>query len=69
MTRAFALDLTTWEYPRPYAQYSLIGVDRAFFIEPANGDTALVNDNGVLIGYRSFGADGRVPGYAYDDSA
>jgi [ribosomal protein S18]-alanine N-acetyltransferase len=69
MTPAFAVDLTTWEYPEPYGQYSLIGVDPAFFIEPANGYTALVDDNGRLIGDRSFGADGRVPGYAYDDSA
>ncbi len=69
MTGAFAADITTWEYPEPYEQYSLTGADPGFFTEPANGYTALVDDDGMLIGYRSFGADGRVPGYAYDDSA
>jgi RimJ/RimL family protein N-acetyltransferase len=69
MTAAFAADLTTWTYAEPYAQYSLDDADPEFFTDPANGYLALVDDEGLLIGYRSFGADGQVPGYAYDDSA
>jgi ribosomal-protein-alanine N-acetyltransferase len=69
MTATFAADIATWEYAEPYAQYSLSGADPDFFTDPDNGYTALVDDGGELIGYRSFGADGQVPGYAYDDSA
>jgi [ribosomal protein S18]-alanine N-acetyltransferase len=69
MTAAFAADLVTWEYPQPYARYSLTGADPDFFTDPANRYTALVDDDGTLIGYRSFGVDGQVPGYAYDESA
>jgi RimJ/RimL family protein N-acetyltransferase len=69
MTVAFGADIATWEYPEPYEQYSMVGVDPEFFTDPDNGYTALVDDDGALIGYRSFGADGRVPGYVYDDTA
>src|SRR6185437_4301732 len=69
MTVPFAADIVTWQYDEPYAQYSLAGADPDFFTDPVNGYTALVDDDGTLIGYRCFGPDGRVPGYAYDDSA
>jgi ribosomal-protein-alanine N-acetyltransferase len=69
LTAEFARDITTWEYPPPYAVYSLTGVDPAFLLDPANGYLALVDDGGALLGYRCFGPDGRVPGYAYDDAA
>lgn len=69
MTAAFADDIVTWEYAEPYARYSLTGADPNFFTDPVNGYLAPVDDDGALIGYRSFGDDGRVPGYAYDDSA
>ena len=69
MTPDFAAAVTTWRYPEPYGTYSLTGTDPAFFLEPANGYVALVDDAGTLIGYRCFGPDGRVPGYDYDDDA
>lgn len=69
MTTGFATDIVTWRYEAPYDTYSLIGADPAFFTDPANGYVALVDDAGELIGYRCFGADGRVPGFDYDDSA
>jgi ribosomal-protein-alanine N-acetyltransferase len=69
MTPAFAADIATWAYPQPYEQYAMVGVEPEFFMDPDNGYTALVDDDRALIGYRSFGADGRVPGYAYDESA
>ncbi|GAA3512954.1 GNAT family N-acetyltransferase [Actinocatenispora rupis] len=68
MTPAYAGDLVGWRYPPPYARYDLAGADPAYFVDPANGFVALVDDDG-LVGYRSFGPDGRVPGGAYDDGA
>jgi [ribosomal protein S18]-alanine N-acetyltransferase len=69
ITPDFAAAMTTWRYPEPYGVYSLTGMDPAFFLDPANGYVALVDDAGTLIGYRCFGPDGRVPGFDYDDSA
>jgi RimJ/RimL family protein N-acetyltransferase len=69
MTPAFAADLVTWRYPEPYQRYDMRGADPAYFTDPANGFHALVDDEGALIGYRSFGPDGRVPGGAYDEAA
>lgn len=69
MTDAFAADIATWRYAAPYERYSLDGVDPAFLVDPANGYVTLVDAPGALIGYRCFGPDGRVPGFAYDESA
>ena len=52
-----------------YQCYDQAGADPAYFLDPASGFRALVDDEGALIGYQSFGPDGRVPGGAYDDSA
>lgn len=65
VTEAHAADIVTWEYPAPYESYSLLGADPGYFTDPANGFVALV-EGGELIGYRSFGPDGRVPGGDYD---
>lgn len=69
MTEQYAADIVTWRYPEPYGSYNLAGTDPAYFLDPANGFHALVEDERTLIGYRSFGPDGRVPGGAYDDAA
>lgn len=69
MTPAYAAELITWRYPEPYQCYDIVGADPAYFTDPANGFHALLDGIGELIGYRSFGPDGRVPGGAYDDSA
>lgn len=66
MTAAFAAEMTSWSYPEPYQCYDLAGADPAYFTDPANGFVALVDDDGALIGYRSFGPDGQVPGGAYE---
>ena len=68
MTEEFAADIATWRYPAPYGCYDMDGADPGYFADPVNGFVALV-DGGALIGYRSFGPDGQVPGGAYDDSA
>ena len=68
MTADYAADIVTWRYPAPYDCYDLAGAEPSFFLDPENGFFALVS-SGTLIGFRSFGADGQVPGGAYDDSA
>lgn len=68
MTPAFASDIVTWHYDPPYDCYDMTGTDPAYLIEPASGFFALLDPDG-LIGFRSFGADGQVPGGRYDASA
>ena len=68
LTAAFAADIVTWRYPAPYDCYDMTGTDPSFLADPASGFFALADDRG-LIGFRSFGADGQVPGGPYDDSA
>lgn len=68
MTPAYAADIVTWRYPAPYDCYDMTGADPGFLAGPASGYFALVDETGLL-GFRSFGADGQVPGGSYDDSA
>lgn len=68
MTQAYAADIVSWRYAPPYDCYDMTGADKAFLADPASGFFALL-DGGTLIGFRSFGADGQVPGGAYDQSA
>jgi [ribosomal protein S18]-alanine N-acetyltransferase len=68
MTAPFAADITSWRYPPPYDCYDLTDLDPAVLTDPASGFFALVDDS-ALIGFRSFGADGQVPGGSYDSSA
>jgi [ribosomal protein S18]-alanine N-acetyltransferase len=68
MTPAFAADVVTWRYPAPYDCYDMTDVDPVFLASTDSGFFALTDETG-LIGFRSFGADGQVPGGAYDDSA
>jgi RimJ/RimL family protein N-acetyltransferase len=68
MTMAYAADIATWRYAAPYDCYDMTDSDPAFLVHPASGFFALVDETG-LIGFRSFGVDGQVPGGEYDDSA
>jgi [ribosomal protein S18]-alanine N-acetyltransferase len=68
MTQSFAADIVTWRYPSPYDCYDMTSIDPAALLAPDAGFFALTDDSG-LIGFRSFGEDGRVPGGEYDDSA
>ena len=68
MTAGFAREITTWRYPAPYERYS-IAEDLDFFLVPANGYYAVVDDRNQLIAYRCYGADGRVPGGDYTADA
>jgi ribosomal-protein-alanine N-acetyltransferase len=68
MTETYAADIVTWRYPPPYGCYDMTSADPALLTEPASGFFALV-DRAQLIGFRSFGSDGQVPGGVYDESA
>jgi ribosomal-protein-alanine N-acetyltransferase len=70
MTTEYAADIVTWRYPAPYDCYDMTGADPDFLVDPASGFHALVDDDGGgLLGFRSFGPDGQVPGGPYDSSA
>lgn len=69
MTAARAAQVCTWTYPAPYDRYSTDGAAPATFVDPGNCFVALLDAQDDLVGYRSFGPDGRVPGGPYDDTA
>lgn len=68
MTREHALSVVTWRYRPPYDSNDMTGADPDFLADPGSGFHALMEGE-ELIGFRSFGADGQVPGGPYDDSA
>ncbi len=68
LTMAHALDVRSWRYPAPYDCYDMTDADPAWLVEPQSGFRALLTGE-RLVGFRSFGADGQVPGWAYDDRA
>ncbi|HUL28137.1 MAG TPA: GNAT family protein [Streptosporangiaceae bacterium] len=68
MTAAFAAEIVTWRYRPPYDCYDMTGSDPGFLASAGSGFFALTDETG-LIGFRSFGPDGQVPGGVYDDSA
>jgi [ribosomal protein S18]-alanine N-acetyltransferase len=68
MTSAYAAEIAGWRYPAPYDCYDMTGADPDVLASPESGFFALTDETG-LIGFRSFGADGQVPGGEYDDSA
>ncbi len=68
MTAAYAAQTVRWRYPPPYDCYDMTGASAAFIASTEGGFYALT-DADELIGFRSFGPDGQVPGGEYDDSA
>ena len=68
LTREHALDICTWRYAPPYECYDMTGADPDWLLHPEAGFHALLA-GGRLIGFRSFGADGQVPGWDYDSQA
>jgi len=68
MSAQYAVAITAWRYSPPYDCYDMTGVDPDFLAQPASGFFALL-DGDELIGFRSFGEDGQVPGWDYDKSA
>ena len=68
LTLAHARDIGTWKYPPPYDCYDMTGAEPAGLLDPGAGFTAVLAGDD-LVGFRSIGADGQVPGWDYDDSA
>jgi [ribosomal protein S18]-alanine N-acetyltransferase len=68
MSAPYAAEIVTWRYPAPYDCYDMTGANAAFIASAESGFYALT-DMDELIGFRSFGADGQVPGGDYDESA
>ena len=68
MTAAYAAEIVTWRYPAPYDCYDMTDVDPRTLARTGSDFFALTDATG-LIGFRSFGPDGQVPGGDYDDSA
>jgi [ribosomal protein S18]-alanine N-acetyltransferase len=69
LTADHAHELVTWSYPPPLERYSLAEGDPGYFTDPENRFVALLDSDDQLVGFRSFGPDGRVPGGRYDESA
>ncbi|GAA5124035.1 GNAT family N-acetyltransferase [Alloalcanivorax gelatiniphagus] len=68
LTRAHAEDIATWRYEPPYDVYDMHGADPDELLAPEAGFHAVLAGD-TLVGFRSFGPDGQVPGWDYDDSA
>ena len=68
LTREHADDLVTWRYQPPYDVYDLVRATPEELLDPAAGFHALLAGE-ELVGFRSYGADGQVPGWDYDDAA
>ena len=66
LTREHAADISTWRYAPPYDVYDMVETDPDELLE-VGYHAVLAGDR--LIGFRSFGRDGQVPGWDYDDSA
>ena len=62
-----------WQYSDPYAMYNISSEDEEatvrFFLDPQNGYFAITDEEGTLVGFCNFGADGRVPGGDYSAEA
>ncbi len=68
LTREHALDVCTWRYPAPYDCYDMTEADPDWLWDKESGFHALLSGD-ELLGFRSFGPDGQVPGWPYDDQA
>lgn len=65
--------LIAWEYTGPYAIYNMAAEDDEtsvdFFLDPANGYRAIVDEQENFLGFCNFGADAQVPGGDYSSAA
>ncbi len=68
LTRDHAVDICSWRYPAPYDCYDMTAADPDELLLPELGFHSVLAA-GRLVGFRSFGPDGRVPGWDYDDHA
>ncbi|MEM8809231.1 MAG: GNAT family N-acetyltransferase [Cyanobacteria bacterium P01_G01_bin.38] len=73
LKKRHALAILSWRYPAPYDVYNFAPethqADLRYLIDPKNAFFAILNRQGELEGYCSFGADGQVPGGNYSAQA
>lgn len=70
MNMQAATHIATWSYPAPLDRYNIGAGYETYMCDPANHFVLIARpDDSAIIGFASLGVDGRVPGYAYDDSA
>lgn len=72
LSEAHALTILGWEYPEPYAAYNMGPAspeEVRRLLDPARGYYGLLQKPDQLVAYLCLGADARVAGWAYDDSA
>jgi [ribosomal protein S18]-alanine N-acetyltransferase len=73
MDEAAAREVASWQYPEPYALYSMglddLEAEVAYFTDPVNHYYAISAPDGMLIAYRCFGQDAQVPGGDYSGDA
>ncbi len=70
ITRDQAIEYTKWKYEPPYDLYNFSEAERQAEIEgmmKEQDTTFAVISDGVLVGVRSFGEDGKVRGGSYDN--
>ncbi|MGF1482247.1 MAG: GNAT family N-acetyltransferase [Cyanophyceae cyanobacterium] len=67
--KEYALAILQWRYPAPYDCYnfnaSTFQEDLSYLLNEQNAFFAILNQQGELEGYCSFGADAQVPGGYY----
>ncbi len=66
ITEAEAKKVVSWRYDRPYDVYNLAPEALPDLLEPEHAFHAVFDDEENLIGFCSFGQDGRVPGGHYE---
>lgn len=73
LERRHALAILGWCYPAPYEVYNFKPENRQadleYLLNPQNTFFALINAEGDLEGFCSFGPDGQVPGGNYREPA
>jgi RimJ/RimL family protein N-acetyltransferase len=65
--------IASWRYEAPYDVYNpgVEGVEQSvqYFLDARNSIFSMIDEQGELIGFCSFGPDGQVPGGEYSENA
>ncbi|MEM9907535.1 MAG: GNAT family N-acetyltransferase [Cyanobacteria bacterium P01_D01_bin.44] len=73
LEKRHALAILSWRYPAPYDVYNFDPENHqanlCYLLDPKNAFFAILNRQGELEGYCSFGTDGQVPGGNYSAQA
>ncbi len=69
MERHLAEQVCTWRYQGFLERYSMDHGDPGALAAPGSGVFALLDADAALVGFRSYGLDGQVPGLTYDEGS